>query len=218
MDVRLLPRLPLLLCACVVLAAPASAGPSAAELIRQQLWQAAVRIEIDLPTTRARCTGWIGYTEPGRSAAYTAAHCYREGAQYRVTLENGDLVAASNLTRWPGIDLMALWIPRGNLRALRAWKPLPDGPFRALYVLSKMGGPLILTEALVQRVYREIRFDDHPTAVAVPAYSQPGTSGAPIVDLADGMLIGMVIGYASERPEVAAVIPAERIYETLAKP
>ncbi len=214
-DVRHLPRLLLVLCACAVIAPAATARTSTGESIRQQLWQAAVRIEVDLPTGRARCTGWIGFTDPARSAVYTAAHCYRPGGQYRVTLESGDAVSASNLTRWPDIDLMALWIARGNLRTLRAWKPLPDGPFRALYVLSRMGGPLTLTETLVQRVYREIRFDNHPSAVAVPAYSPPGTSGAPIVDLADGMLVGMVIGFASERPEVAAVIPAELIYETL---
>jgi S1-C subfamily serine protease len=208
-------RLTIFLCACAALAAPAAAGPSTSEQIRRQLWQAAVRIEVDLPTARALCTGWIGYSDSSRSAVYTAAHCYRDGAQYRITLETGDAPAATSVTRWPEIDLMALWIPKGNLRALRSWKPLPDGPFRAVYVLSRRGGPLTLTETLVDRVYREIRFDNYPSAVAVPAHSRPGTSGAPILDLADGLLIGMVIGYANERPEVAAVIPAELIYEAL---
>ena len=67
----------------------------------------------------------------------------------------------------------------------------------------------------MDRVFREIRFDNYPSAVAVPAQSRPGTSGAPILDLADGLLIGMVIGFANERPDVAAVIPAELIYEAL---
>jgi S1-C subfamily serine protease len=212
---RHLLRLTVLLCACTALAAPAAAGLSTSEQIRRHLWQATVRVEVDLPTRRALCTGWIGYSDSVRSAVYTAAHCYREGAQYRITLETGETPAATSVTRWREVDLMALWIPKGNLRALRSWKPLPDGPFRAVYVVSRQGGPLTVTETLVERVYREIRFENYPAAVAVPAYSRPGTSGAPILDLADGLLIGMVIGYANERPDVAAVIPAELIYEVL---
>ncbi|MGH2349915.1 MAG: S1 family peptidase [bacterium] len=212
---RHLLRLTVLLCACAVLTAPAAAGPSTNEQIRRHLWQAAVRVEVDLPTRRALCTGWIGYSDSVRSAVYTAAHCYREGAQYRITLDTGDAQVATSVTRWPEVDLMALWISKGNLRALRSWKRLPEGPFRAVYVVRARDGPLTLTETLVERVYREIRFDNYPSAVAVPAYSRPGTSGAPILDLADGLLVGMVIGYANERPDVAAVIPAELIYEVL---
>ncbi len=185
------------------------------EPVRQLLQDVAVRIDIEAEQTRGICTGWIGWSEEVRSAAYTAAHCYRDGARYRVTLGTGETVYASALTRWEGLDLMALWIPRGALRALRNWKPIPGGAFHVLYVLNERGGPLRFVDVPIPRVYWEIRFENHPSAVALPLYSVPGTSGAPVIDAADGLLVGMVVGFVTERPEVAAVVPAQNIYEAL---
>lgn len=185
------------------------------EPVRRFLQEVAVRIEVESGDKRGICTGWIGWTEEARSAAYTAAHCYREGGRYRLILSTGDAVYATHLTRWDGLDLMALWIPRGGLRALRGWKPMPNGPFTALYVLNERGGPLRVVDVPIPRVYWEIRFENHPSAVALPLYSMPGTSGSPVVDVADGLLIGMVVGYVTERPEVAAVVPAQNIYDAL---
>jgi len=207
----------------LVLAWPSSAAPAPADRLapaaldssRQLLQEVAVRVDIEGSQQRRVCTGWIGWSEESRSAAYTAAHCFREGARYRVTLSSGEAFYATNLARWEGLDFMALWLPRGGLRALRGWKRLPDGPFHALYVLNERGAPLRFVDAPVPRVYWEIRFENHPTAIALPLYSVPGTSGAPVIDGADGLLIGMVVGFVTERPEVAAVVPAQNIYDVL---
>ncbi|MGH2398233.1 MAG: trypsin-like peptidase domain-containing protein [bacterium] len=185
------------------------------ESVRQLLQDVAVRIDIIGEETRGICTGWIGWSEHTRSAAYTAAHCYREGARYRLTLGTGETVFATSLTRWDGLDLMALWIPRGDLRALRSWKPMPGGAFHVFYVLSERGAPPRFVDVPIPRVYWEIRFENHPSAVALPLYSVPGTSGAPVVDAADGLLVGMIVGFVTERPGVAAVVPAQSIYEAL---
>lgn len=193
---------------------PAGAAPST-EPTRQLLQEVAVRIEAVSPGQRGICTGWIGWSESTRSAVYTAAHCYQDGAAYRITLATGDSVYATSLSRWDQEDLMALWIPLGGLRVLRIWKPLPQGSFRAMHVLNMPGRPLQIVETPVERVYREIRFYNHPAAVAIPVYSVPGTSGAPIVDSADGVLLGMVVGHLTERREISAVIPAQYIYDIL---
>jgi hypothetical protein len=120
-----------------------------------------------------------------------------------------------SLSRWESLDLMVLWFPRGALPALRFWKPIPVGPFRALYVLTERGAPLRVVDVAVPRVHWEVRFHTHPAAVAVPLLSAPGTSGAPVVDLADGALVGMIVGYAVDSPDLAAVVPAQSIYDTL---
>lgn len=194
------------------------------QLARQLLQEVAVRIEIDAPAERGICTGWVGWSEETRSAVYTAGHCYREGAQYRLVLSNGDALHAIGYARWETLDLMALWIPRGGLRTLRTWKQLPAGPFRALYLLydkNSQVGPepsgtgLRLAEIQVARVYWEIHFENHPAAVAIPLYSVPGTSGAPVIDLADSLLVGMIVGYVQERPDLAALLPAYQIYDAL---
>ena len=190
-------------------AAPAASAASAL------LADVAVRIETLAPGTRGLCTGWIGWSEPSRSAVYTAAHCYQDGATYRIALPSGAFVYATGLTRWEQEDLMALWIPIGGLRMLRTWKPLPDRAFRALHVLNIPDRPLQIVETPVERVFKEIRFYNHAAAVAIPIYSVPGTSGAPIVDSADGRLLGMVVGHLSERREISAVIPAQFLYEIL---
>ncbi|MDQ7843031.1 MAG: hypothetical protein QN141_05920 [Armatimonadota bacterium] len=199
-------------------AAPAApAAPQDLAGVRQLLEEAAVRIDVEGARVRGVCTGWIGWTEESQSAAYTAAHCYREGASYRITLRGGEPVYATGFMRWDDLDLMALWLPRGRLRALRGWKRLPPGPFHAVYVLNDRGAGLRLVDAPVPRVYWEIRFENHPVAVALPLYSAPGTSGAPVVDAADGLLVGMVVGFVSERPDVAAVVPAQEIYDLLVR-
>jgi hypothetical protein len=196
-------------------AAPRSFTPSV-EQVRSFVSHAAVRIDVETADTHGVCTGWIGWSEETRSAAYTAAHCFRAGARYRLTPAGGeDGVYASSATRWENLDLMVLWFPRGGLTAIRFWKPIPPGPFRALYALSDRGAPLRLVDVSVPRVYWEIHFSTHPVAVAVPLPSAPGTSGAPVVDLADGVLVGMIVGFAVDRPELAAVIPAQSIYELL---
>lgn len=202
--------------ALLALAWPASASTAPSlEQTRQLLQDVAVRIEVESPDHRSVCTGWIGWSDQTRSAVYTAAHCFREGARYHLTLSTGQAFYASGLARWEALDLMALWIPRGGLRALRTWKHIPDGPFRALYILRGTDGLQRLVEAHVPRVYWEIRFENHPAAVALPIHSIPGTSGAPVIDLADGLLIGMVVGYVSDRSDVAAILPAQHIYDAL---
>jgi hypothetical protein len=70
-------------------------------------------------------------------------------------------------------------------------------------------------EQTVTRIFWEIRFENHPAAVAVPLYAVPGTSGAPVVDMADGLLVGMVVGFLLDRPDIAAVLPAHQIYDAL---
>ncbi len=199
---------------CLALAWPAAGATG--DSGRASLQDVAVRIDIEDGTLRGVCTGWIGWSEEARSAAYTAAHCYREGARYRVTLADGEAFTVFYLTRWTGADLMALWIPKGRLHALREWKPLPVGAFHALYMLSEAGAPPRLVDAAVPRVQWELRFENHPAAVAIPVHSAPGTSGAPIVDRSDGLLLGMIVGYAISRPDVSAVIPAQQIYAALA--
>jgi hypothetical protein len=195
--------------------APRTPGTSA-EQIRSVVSHAIVRIEVEDANFRGMCTGWIGWSEDARSAAYTAGHCYRPGAYYRLTsLDGRDSAYAMSLSRWESLDLMVLWFPRGALPALRFWKPMPAGPFRALYVLTERGAPLRIVDVAVARVHWEIRFNTHPAAVAVPLTSAPGTSGAPVVDLADGALVGMIVGYAVDRPDLAAVVPAQSIYEAL---
>lgn len=195
--------------------APRAPGPSA-DQIRSFVSQATVRIEVEEANFRGICTGWIGWSEDARSAAYTASHCYRPGAYYRLTnLDGRDAVYAMSLSRWENLDLMVLWFPRGALPALRFWKPMPAGPFRALYVLTERSAPLRIVDVAVPRVHWEIRFNTHPAAVAVPLMSAPGTSGAPVVDLADGALVGMIVGYAIDRPDLAAVVPAQSIYDAL---
>jgi hypothetical protein len=209
----------------LLLALPSPAAPATApsvpqpaqspEPARQALQDAAVRIFVEGAGQRGLCTGWIGWSEEARSAVYTAAHCRQDGARYRVMLGSGDALYATHFTTWDSLDLMALWVPRGRLRALRGWKPLPNGPFHALYVLSERGHTLRLVDVPIPRVYWEIRFENHPAAVALPLHSVPGTSGAPVVDVSDGLLVGMVVGFVTERPEVAAVVPAQSIYDAL---
>lgn len=200
----------------VTAAAPATrAAAPTPEQLRQFLQTVTVRIDVEAPAHRGVCTGWVGWTETGRSAVYTAAHCYRPEARYHLVLSGGDTVYSTGHARWDAVDLMALWLPRGHLPVLRAWKFLPGAPFRALYVLSDRGTTVRQVEVAVPRVLWEIRFENHPQAVALPIASLPGTSGSPIVDLADGLLVGMVVGFLEDRPEVAAVIPASQIYETL---
>lgn len=210
---------------CLLLLVPSPAAPAIAprlaqpaangETARQALQDAAVRILVEGAGQRGLCTGWIGWSEQTRSAVYTAAHCQQDGARYRVILATGESVYATHFTRWESLDLMALWVPRGRLRALRGWKPLPEGPFHALYVLSERGSTLRFVDVPIPRVYWEIRFENHPAAIALPLHSVPGTSGAPVIDLSDGLLVGMVVGFVTERPEVAAVVPAQTIYDAL---
>ena len=217
---RHLARVAAVLC-LLVFAWPSPAAPATAQNldpVRQILQDVAVRIAVEGDEHRGVCTGWIGWSEETRSAAYTAAHCYREGARYRITLGTGESFYATHVTRWDGLDLMALWLPRGRLRSLRGWKRMPEGPFHILYVLSDRGSPLRFVDVPIPRVYWEIRFENNASAIALPLYSVPGTSGAPVVDVADGLLIGMVVGYVTERPEVAAVVPAQTIYDALANP
>lgn len=208
-------------CVAVSLALAEAAAPAARaaaptpEQLRQFLQTVIVRIEMESPAQRGVCTGWVGWTEPGRSAVYTAAHCYRPEARYLLRLAGGDTVYSTGHAKWDTVDLMALWLSRGQLPVLRAWKSLPSTPFRALYVLSDRGTTVSQVEVEVPRVLWEIRFKSHPQAVALPLTSLPGTSGSPIIDLADGLLVGMVVGFLEDRPEVAAVVPASQIYETL---
>src|SRR3989442_975647 len=91
----------------------------------------------------------------------------------------------------------------------------PVAPVRAMYMLTERGNGSRLVEVDIPRVYSEIRFENRPGAVALPLYSFPGTSGSPIIDLADGLLLGMVVGYLDERPDIAAVVPAQTIYDAL---
>ena len=210
-----------LLALIAVWSAPTAAAPPGtlaptADQVRHIVSHAAVRIEVEDAGARSVCTGWIGWSEEARSAAYTAAHCFRRGASYRLTvIDSNDPVYATNLTRWESLDLMVLWFPRGGLPALRFWKPIPAGAFHAVYAFSARGAPLRLVDVAVPRVHWEIRFYTHPAAVAVPLPSAPGTSGAPVVDLADGALVGMIVGFAVDRPQLAAVVPAQSIYDAL---
>ncbi len=189
-------------------------GPSP-EQTRQFLKDVAVHIDIETPNVLEVCTGWIGWTETGRSAVYTAAHCYQPGATYRLALSTGEVVTASGFARWNDVDLMALWIPRGPLRAIRAWKPMPTGGFYALYVLNGDGTTLAVTETRIAHLFPDIVFINAPSAVAMPISVLPGTSGAPILDQADGLLVGMIVGHIPDRRDISAVIPASRIYKAL---
>lgn len=182
---------------------------------RQFLKDVSVRIDIESAEALEVCTGWIGWTETGRSAIYTAAHCFQTDARYRLTLSTGETIYATVLARWTDLDLMALLIPRGPLQAIRTWKPLPEAPFHALYMMSADGGTLEVTEAQVSRLYREIVFINSPASVAIPIPVRPGTSGAPILDLADSLLVGMVVGHLPERRDIAAILPASRISKAL---
>jgi hypothetical protein len=205
----------------LVLAWPASATPSqptqgaSVEELRQFLATVTVRIDIEMPDKYGLCTGWIGWTEASRSAVYTAAHCHSANGRYRTKSGASEAIYADGYAKWEGSDLMALWIPRGGLPVLWSWKPLPDTPFRALYMLHEPRSGMRLVEVDIPRAYRDIRLVNNPNAVAVPLQSYPGTSGAPIVDMADGMLVGMVVGFLEGRPDIAAVIPAETIYKTV---
>ncbi len=205
----------LLLAVVLVSSADATQAP-ASEEVHQFLKDVTVRIDIDAGALREICTGWIGWSEPAGSAVYTAAHCFRESGHYRLTLSSGDTVYASSLVRWTELDLMALWIDRGQLRAIRSWKPIPETGFRALYVLNADGRKLELIETQVSRIYREIQFENSPAAVAIPIHVLPGTSGAPILDLTDGVLLGMVVGRIPDRLDITAVIPANLIHKALA--
>lgn len=206
--------LAVMLAAAFWMQGPAGAAPTA-DSTRQLLHDVAVRIEALTPGARGFCTGWVGWSEPSRSAIYTAAHCYQEGATFRVVLPSGDVVHATGVARWNQEDLMALWIPIGGLRMLRVWKPMPDRSFRSLHVVNTPGRALQILETPIERVFSEIRFYNHPAALAIPIYSAPGTSGSPIVDVADGLLLGMVVGHLTERRDISAVIPAQFLYEVL---
>jgi hypothetical protein len=194
-----------------------TAAAPTGETPRQLLQDVAVRIEATTLNARGLCTGWIGWSEASRSVVYTAAHCYEDGASYRVILGSGDRISVIGLTRWDQEDLMALWIPVGGLRALRMWKPLPGLAFRTLHVVNTPGAAQQIVETAIERVFSEIRFHNHPAAVAIPVYSAPGTSGAPLVDAKDGVLLGMVVGHLSERRTVSAVIPAQFLHDLLSK-
>lgn len=211
------------LVAVVMLEWPASAMPPLqaqalpTDQLRQFVETVTVRIDIDLPDRRGICTGWVGWTETQRSAIYTAAHCYQPDGKYRATVGR-DSLPADGVTKWDGPDLMVLWIARGNLPIVWSWKPLPTTPFRALYMLYERGSGSHFMEVDIPRVYSEIRFQNHPASVALPLTIYPGTSGAPIVDAADGALVGMVVGFLENRPDIAAVVPAQTIYKTLIGP
>lgn len=185
------------------------------ERARQFLKEVAVQIDIENPTDPEVCTGWIGWSEVDRSAVYTAGHCFQAGARYRLTLSTGESLYASGFVRWTDVDLMALWIPRGPLRAIRAWKPIPGGSFRALYVLNGEGTSLEITETEISHRYPEIVFLNAPSAVALPLAVVPGTSGSPVLDEADSVLVGMVVGRVPGRKNISAIIPASRIYKAL---
>lgn len=208
--------------AALAMAWPAGAAPTrqaqsapTVEQLRQFLQSVTIHIDIELPGRRGVCTGWIGWSEPARSAIYTAAHCHQPNATYRMKVGGGDPVTSTGFAKWDALDLMVLWISRGQLPVLRAWKQIPNTPFRAMYVLTERSSGARLVEVDIPRVYSEIRFENRPAAVALPLYSYPGTSGAPIIDLADGLLVGMVVGFLDERPDIAAVVPAQDIYGAL---
>src|SRR2546428_1081789 len=189
------------------------AGPSVDQL-RQFLGTVIVRIDIDLPARRGVATGWVGWTESSRSAIYTAAHCYQPDAKYLVTIGSESIVS-NGFTKWDSPDLMALWIPKGHLPVLRAWKHLPGVPFRAMYMLTERGSGSRLVEVDIPRVYSEVRFENRPSAVALPLHSFPRTSGSPIIDPAHRLLLGMGVGFLDDRPDIAAVVPAQTIYDAL---
>lgn len=207
--------------AALVLAWPVGAAPPSQaqappsiDQLRQFLQTVIVRIDIDMPERRGVCTGWVGWTEATRSAIYTAGHCNQPDAKYQVTVGTEHIVS-TGFTKWDALDLMALWIPKGQLPVLRAYKQLPGIPFRAMYMLTERGKTSRLVEVDIARVYWEIRFENRPGAVAIPLYSYPGTSGSPLIDMADGLLLGMVVGYLDDRPDIAAVVPAQTIYDAL---
>ncbi len=200
----------------VIVSWSAHADPApTTDQIRQFLRDISAHIDVEAADLREVCTGWVGWSQAEGSALYTAGHCFRDGARYRLTFATGETVYASSSVRWNELDLLALWIPRGGLRALRSWKQIPDTPFQALYVLNVGDGNLELVEAQVPRVHWEIRFKNSPGAVAIPIYVLPGTSGAPVLDLTDGLLLGMIVGHAPEQPDLTAVIPARLIYKAL---
>jgi hypothetical protein len=197
--------------------APLQAQALPTDQLRQFVETVTVRIDIDLPDRRGICTGWVGWTETVRSAVYTAAHCYQPDGKYRATIGR-DSLPADGVTKWDGPDLMVLWIARGNLPIVWSWKPLPTTPFRAVYMLYERGSGSHFMGVDIPRIYSEIRFQNHPASVALPLTIYPGTSGAPIVDAADGALVGMVVGFLENRPDIAAVVPAQTIYKTLIGP
>lgn len=208
-----------IICVVVLVAWPAHAdrAPTLAEA-RQFLKDIAVHIDIENTTVPEVCTGWVGWSEEGQSAVYTAGHCFKSGARYRLTLASGEILYASDFVKpasWSGVDLMVLWIPRGPLRAIRAWKVMPKGPFRALYILNGEGVMLEATESQIAHPYSEVVFLNSPAAVALPMPVVPGTSGAPVLDAADSKLVGMVVGRVPGRTDIAAIIPASRIYKAL---
>lgn len=216
-DTNVLRVAALIAVAFLCLPSGAIAAAPSGEPARQLLQDVAVRIEAITPEIRGLCTGWIGWSEPTRSVVYTAAHCYEDGAAYRVILGNGDMVSVIGLVRWDQEDLMALWIPLGGLRVLRMWKPMPAHAFRALHVVNTPGTAQQIVETSIERVFDEIRFNNHSAAVAIPIYSAPGTSGAPLVDARDGLLLGMVVGHLSQHRAISAVIPAQFLYELLVR-
>ncbi|MDQ7819860.1 MAG: trypsin-like peptidase domain-containing protein [Armatimonadota bacterium] len=191
------------------------AAPAQEDRWRALLARVAVRVDVELAEMRGVCTGWVGWSEPSRSAVYTAAHCFRPDARYRLHVSTGQAVYATAMARWEDLDVMALWVPRGQLPALRAWKPLPSGAFRVLYLLRDRDADVRVADAGIPRVLWEIRFHNHPSAVALPLFSAPGTSGSPVVDAADGLLIGMVVGFLADRQDIAAVVPAQQIHAAL---
>lgn len=199
-------------------ATPAPQTSVASDQLRQFLETVTVHIDIETPDHRGICTGWVGWSESARSAVYTAAHCYNPDGKYRATIGKGNTLPAAGVTKWDAPDLMVLWVPRGNLPILETWKPLPTASFRALYMLYERGAGSHLVEVEIPRIYSEIRFTNNPASVAIPMTSYPGTSGAPIVDAADGALVGMVVGFLENRPDIAAVIPAQTIYKALIGP
>lgn len=94
-------------------------------------------------------------------------------------------------------------------------QPVPDVPFRILQVLRTPNNSLMLVESAVERVQREITFKNDAFSVAIRLAGQTGDSGSPVLDLADGRLVGMLIGGSTTQPGLAAVIPASVIYRTL---
>jgi len=152
-DTNVLRVAALIAVAFLCLPSGAIAAAPSGEPARQLLQDVAVRIEAITPEIRGVCTGWIGWSEPTRSVVYTAAHCYEDGATYRVILGNGDMVSVIGLVRWDQEDLMALWIPLGGLRVLRMWKPMPAHAFRALHVVNTPGTAQQIVETSIERVF-----------------------------------------------------------------
>src|SRR5712691_7135378 len=130
------------LVAVVLLGWPASAMPSLqaqalpTDHLHQFLETVTVRIDMDLPDRRGICTGWVGWTEAERSAAYTAAHCYQPDGKYRATIGGRASLSASGVTRRAAPHLMVRWVARGLLHLLGARNARPPAPCRALYRLG----------------------------------------------------------------------------------